>query len=185
MIAMLFPLLDSSLCMFLPYAFRELAGAGTLAASAECGTSAACWRCRYRQETLSQPVAAHFSSWADSKQSKGATSYELVPPRTGFPYKVWSFKEDNLNFLKIWLLKLWQLSFSVVCFPVRRNFLERRLVHTIIFSFPPGKLVGEGTFLLLRKKQRNKVMIWSLGLVIAYRGLVLHKVSDNICEKGL
>ena len=61
------------------------------------------------------------------------------------------------------------------------------LVHTIIFSFPPPpvNLVGEGTFLLLRKKQRNKVMIWSLGLVIAYRGLVLHKVSDNICEKGL
>ena len=61
------------------------------------------------------------------------------------------------------------------------------LVHTIIFSSPPPpvNLVGEGTFLLLRKKQRNKVMIWSLGLVIAYRGLVLHKVSDNICEKGL
>ena len=35
---MLFPLLDSFLCMFLPYAFRELAGAGTLAASAECWT---------------------------------------------------------------------------------------------------------------------------------------------------
>ena len=60
------------------------------------------------------------------------------------------------------------------------------LVHTIIFSFPPPvNLVGEGTFLLLRKRQRNKAMIWSLGLVIAYRGLVLHKVSDNICEKGL
>ena len=62
------------------------------------------------------------------------------------------------------------------------------LVHTIIFSFPPPplvNLVGEGTFLLLRKKRKNKVMIWSLGLVIAYRGLALHKVSDNICEKGL
>ena len=59
------------------------------------------------------------------------------------------------------------------------------LVHTIILSFPPVNLVGEGTFLLLRKKQRNKVMIWSLGLAIAYRGLVLHKVSDNICEIGL
>ena len=45
--------------------------------------------------------------------------------------------------------------------------------------------MGEGPFLLLRKKQRNKVMIWSLGLVIAYRGLVLHKVSDNICEKRI
>ena len=60
-IAMLFPLLYSFLCMFLPYAFRELVGAGTLAASAKCGTSAACWRCRYRQETLSQLVAAHLS----------------------------------------------------------------------------------------------------------------------------
>ena len=156
MIAMLFPLLDSSLCMFLPYAFRELAGAGTWAASAECGTLAACWRCRYRQETLSQLVAAHLSCWADSKQNKGATSYELVPTRTGFPYKVRSFKGDNLKNLKIWLLKLWQLSFSVVCFPVRRNFLERRLVHTIIFSFPPGKLVGEGTFLSLRKRKKRK-----------------------------
>ena len=101
MIAMLFPLLDSSLCMFLPYAFRELAGAGTLAASAECGTSTACWRCRYRQETLSQLVVAHLSCWADSKQSKGATSYELVPPRTGFPYKARSFEEDNLKILKL------------------------------------------------------------------------------------
>ena len=43
--------------------------------------------------------------------------------------------------------------------------------HYLLLS--PGKLVGEGTFLLLRKKQRNKVMIWSLGHVIAYRGLVL------------
>ena len=155
MIAMLFPLLDSSLCMFLPYAFRELANAGTLAASAECGTSAACWRCRYRQESMSQLVVAHLSCWADSKQSKGATSYELVPPCTGFPYKVRSFKGDNLKIKKIWLLKLWQLSFSVVCFPVRRNFLERRLVHTIIFSFPPGKLVGEGNLPFLEKKKER------------------------------
>ena len=158
---MLFPLLDSFLCMFLPYAFRELVGAGTFAASAECGTSAACWRCRFRQATLSQLVAAQLSCWADSKQNKGATSYELVPPRTGFPYKVRSFKGDNLKILKIWLLKLWQLSFSVVCFPVRRNFLERRLVHSIIFSFPPGKLVGKGTLLSLRKKKEGKIIIWS------------------------
>ena len=153
---MLFPLLDSFLCMFLPYAFRELVGAGTFAASAECGTSAACWRCCFRQETLSQLVAAHLNCWADSKQSKGATSYELVPLCTGFPYKVRSFEEDNLK-IQNWLLKLWQLSFSVVCFPVRRNFVERCLVHTVIFSFPPGKLVCEGTFLsFLRERKKRK-----------------------------
>ena len=155
-IAMLFPLLDSFLCMFLPYAFRELVGAGTLATSAECGTSAPCWRCHYWQETLSQLVAAHLSCWADSKQSKGATSYELVPPRTSFPYKVRSFKGDNLKILKIWLLKLWQLSFSVVCFPVRRNFLEWCLVHTIVFSFPPQQTCGRGNLLSLRKRNKRK-----------------------------
>ena len=142
--------------MFLPYAFRELVGAGTLAASAECGTSAACWRCCFRQETLSQLVAAHLSCWANSKQGKGATSYELVPPRTGFPYKVRSFKGDNLKNLKIWLIKLWQLSFSVVWFPVRQNFLERRLVHTIIFSFPPRQTCGRGNLPFLEKKERRE-----------------------------
>ena len=60
------------------------------------------------------------------------------------------------------MLKLWQLSFSVVCVPARRYFLERRLVHTIIFSFPPGELVGEGTFPFLEKKKEEKIKIWSL-----------------------
>jgi len=61
------------------------------------------------------------------------------------------------------LLKFWQLSFSVVCFPARQDFLERRLVHTIIFSFPPGKLVCEGTFLsFVEKKKEEKIKTWSL-----------------------
>ena len=155
MVAMLFPLLDSSLCMFLPYAFRELVGAGTLAASAECGTSAACWWCRFRQETLLQLVAAHLSCWADSKQSKGATSYELVPPRTGFPYKERSFKEYNLK-IQNWLLKLWQLSFSVICFPVRQVFAWTTPdpYHNILL--PPGKLVCERTFFSFKRKRKRR-----------------------------
>ena len=54
------------------------------------------------------------------------------------------------------MLKLWQLSFSVVCFPVRRNFLERRLVHTIIFSFIPRQTCGRGNLPFLEKKERRE-----------------------------
>ena len=49
-LATLHPLPHHIPCMILPYAFRKLAGANTLA---ECGTSAARWRCCFRQETFS------------------------------------------------------------------------------------------------------------------------------------
>ena len=52
------------------------------------------------------------------------------------------------------MLKLWQLSFRVVCFPARRGFLERHLVHTTV-SFPPGKLVREENFFCSREKKKG------------------------------
>ena len=157
--------------MFLPYAFRELAGAGTLAASAECGTSTACWRCRCRQETLSQLVAAHLSCWADSKQSKGATSYELVPPRTGFPYKARSFKEDNLKILKKYdCSNFGNLAFLLFASRQGETLLNDAWSIPLSSPFPPGKLVGEGTFLSLRKRKKGKYRYGALRLVIAYQG---------------
>ena len=94
------------------------------------------------------------------KQSKGAASYELVPPRTGFPYKARSFKEDNLKNLKLIVLKLWQLIFSVVCVPARLYLFERRLVHTIILSSPPVNLWAKEPF--FEKKKEEKIKVWSL-----------------------
>ena len=160
-IVVLFPLLDSFLCMFLPYAFRELAGAGTFAASAECGTSAACWRCRFRQETLSQLVAAHLSCWAGSKQSKGATRYELVPPRTGFPYKARSFEEDNLK-IKTNCSNFGNLAFLSFAFSKAKLPWTMPGPHHYLLLSPRQTCVRGNLPFLFEKKKEEKIKIWSL-----------------------
>jgi hypothetical protein len=53
-------------------------------------------------------------------------------------------------------------------FPARQSFLERRLVH---IPSPPGKLVREGIFLLLREKKEEKIKdMESWRFINAYRG---------------
>ena len=154
---MLFPLLDSFLCMFLPYAFRELVGAGTRATSAECGTSAACWRCRFRQETLSRLVAALLSCWADSKQSKGASSYDLVPPRTGFSYKAQSFKEDNLK-IKTNCSNFGNLAFLSFASRQGETSLNDAWSTPLSSPSPPANLCArEPSFPLFEKKKEEKI----------------------------
>ena len=69
-LAMLHPRFHYTPCTFLPYASRELAGANTLA---ECGTSAARWRCCTRQETFSGQLRRTCIVERTRKQSKGAT----------------------------------------------------------------------------------------------------------------
>ena len=69
-LAMLRPLLHYIPFTFLPYASRELAGANTLA---ECGTSAARWRCCPRQETFSGQLQRTCIVERTRKQGKGAT----------------------------------------------------------------------------------------------------------------
>ena len=83
------------------------------------------------------------------------------------------------------MLKLWQLSFHSSFVP-RQGFSFLNSTRFMPPSPSPRQTCARGTLLLLERKKEEgrKHRYGALRLVIAYRGRVLHEVSDNTCNKN-